>query len=193
VTAVAVMAVCGAALAAGHGGEAGAEPNPLEWKSDLALWTGIVFLLLLAVLWRFAWGPIARGLEKREKAIADHIAQAERSNQEAKQLLAEYERKLSGAQEEVRAVLDQARREAEQAGRELVEKARTEAKHQQEKAVREIELASAHAMKDLAEHGAALAVDLAGKIVGARLRPEDHAELIRRTLAEFPPAKPGGN
>ena len=41
--------------------------NPLEFKTDLALWTAVVFLLLLAVLWKFAWGPLAEGLDKRER------------------------------------------------------------------------------------------------------------------------------
>jgi len=167
---------------AAHGGT----ESPLEWKSDLALWTAVVFLLLLSVLWRFAWGPISQGLQKRERAIADQIAQAEKNNQEARRLLGDYQRKLDHSQEEVRAILDEARRDAEQTGRELIEKARSEATREQEKALREIEQASAVAIKELAEHGSQLAVLLAGKIVGQRLRAEDHAELIRRTLAEFP-------
>ena len=50
-----------------------------SWKSDLAIWTAVVFLVLLAILWKFAWGPIAEGLDKREQEIADQIAEAERS------------------------------------------------------------------------------------------------------------------
>jgi len=166
-----------------HGGHS---PNPLEWKGDLALWTLVVFLLLMAILGRFAWGPIAAGLAKREKSIADQIAQAEHNNQEARRLLADYQQKLDRSQDEVRAILEQARRDAEQTGHDLIDKARNEAKREQEKAVRDIEQASSAAIKELAEHSAKLAILLAGKIVGQHLRPEDHAELIRRTLAEFP-------
>ena len=56
------------------------DPNPLEFRTDLAIWTGIVFLVLLLVLWKFAWGPIASGLDQREQAVADQIAAAEKSN-----------------------------------------------------------------------------------------------------------------
>ncbi len=178
--------------AAGHGAAADAHgghaPDPLEWKGDLALWTLVVFLLLMAILGRFAWGPIASGLAKREKSIADQIAQAEHNHQESRRLLADYQQKLDRSQDEVRAILDQARRDAEQTGRDLIDKARTEAKREQEKAVRDIAQASSAAIKDLAEHSSRLAILLAGKIVGQHLRADDHAELIRRTLAEFPAA-----
>ena len=87
---------------------ASGEANPLEFKSDLAIWTGVVFAVLLAVLWKFAWKPIAEGLDKREKQIADQIAEAERHNQDARQLLADYQQKLAASQGEVRGILDQA-------------------------------------------------------------------------------------
>ncbi|MBN8624889.1 MAG: hypothetical protein J0M17_05300, partial [Planctomycetes bacterium] len=52
---------------AGHGlGHAGASEDPGEVKTDLAIFTAIVFLLLVIILRKFAWGPIAAGLEKRE-------------------------------------------------------------------------------------------------------------------------------
>lgn len=171
----------------GHGGHGGG--GPLSFKTDLALWTLVVFVALMLVLWRYAWGPIAKGLESRERMIADQIAQAERSNEEARRLLADYEQKLSGSQEEVRGILERGRRDAEQAGRELIEQARSEAKREQEKVLREIEQAKDGAVKEIAEQGAQLAVDLAGKIVGARLQPADHEKLIEQALARFPERK----
>ena len=107
--------------------EEGGPVNPLEWKSDLAIWTAVVFLLLLAILWKIAWKPLAEALDKREQNMADQIAQAEAANQKAKEILADYERKLAAAQDEVRAILDQGRRDAEQAGHELIDKAKQEA------------------------------------------------------------------
>ena len=65
--------------------------DPLAVDPDLAIWTLLVFVVLLAVLWKFAWGPIVAGLEKREQAIADNIAAAKRQHEEAKRLVAEYE------------------------------------------------------------------------------------------------------
>jgi hypothetical protein len=76
-----------------------------EFKSDLAIYTFVVFLILLLVLLKFAWNPISRALDERERNIADHIAAAEAKHEEAKQMLAGYEQKLAGAADEVRQLL----------------------------------------------------------------------------------------
>jgi len=178
-----------AAKAESHGGHAaggGGGGDVLEWKQDLAIWTAVVFIVLFFVLWKFAWGPISDGLLKREQHVADQIKQAQDRNAEAQRLLGDYEKKLAASQDEVRAIIDQARRDADAAGREIVDKARDEAQRQQEKALREIEQATNAAMKELADRSATLAVDLAGKIVGARLNPQDHAAMIERAVARFP-------
>src|SRR5690606_35275777 len=66
----------------GHGiGHAGVNEDPTHVAPDLAVYTFIIFLLLLGVLWKFAWGPIAAALDKREQKIADHIAAAEKSHE----------------------------------------------------------------------------------------------------------------
>jgi F-type H+-transporting ATPase subunit b len=175
------------ALEPGHGAAHAAEvdPNPLEFRADLAIWTGVVFLVLMFVLWWFAWGPIASALDQREQAVANQIAAAEKSNQDSQKVLAQYEQKLADAKNEVRALLDQARREAEQAGRQIVEAARGEAREEHQRALVEIENATAGALKELAERSADLAVGLAGKIVRAELKPADHRGLVERAMADF--------
>lgn len=176
------------ALGSAHG-ESGPVPlNPLslEWiQQDLAVWTGVVFLLLLVILTKFAWKPIVEGLDKRERNLANQIDQAEAANQKAKDLLADYERKLVEAQEQVRGIMDQGRRDAEQAGRELIEKAKEEAKAEYQRGLAQIDAATSAAIKELGDQSAALAVDLAGKIVRSKLDPADHARLIEQAVAGF--------
>jgi F-type H+-transporting ATPase subunit b len=187
---VALIASSAWASAAAPGGEGGLNPlAPAEWRGDLAIWTAVVFLCLLAVLWKAAWKPIAEGLDKREQNIADQIAQAEAANQKARDLLAEHERKLTAAQGEVRAILDQGRRDAETAGRELIDKAKAEAKTEFDRAAKQIDAAASAAIKELSGLSANMAVELAGKIVRAQLKPGDHARLIDQAVAGFVNAK----
>jgi F-type H+-transporting ATPase subunit b len=172
------------------GGEsAGSEAmNPLappNWQLDLALWTAVVFVCLAAVLYKFAWGPLAAALDKRERGIADQIADAEAANQKAKDLLADYERKLDDAKTEVRGIVEQGRRDAEKLGRDLLDKAREEAAAEHARAVQEIDAAADAAAKGLADHSAALAVELAGKIVAAKLTTAEHAKLIEQAVGGF--------
>jgi F-type H+-transporting ATPase subunit b len=190
------LATVSPVLASGHAqpetaaGEAAHEGNinplaPSEFKTDLAIWTAVVFLVLFAVLKKFAWGPLAEGLDKRENHIADQIAKAEAANRQAKDLLAGYEKKLGEAQDEVRGILEKGRRDAEQLGRQMIDKAKEEAKAEQQRAVQQIEAATSAAVKELADRSASLAVDLAGKIVQAKLSAGDHSRLIEQAVAGF--------
>jgi len=171
-----------------HGGEGNMNPIPMSWKdvqADLAIWTAAVFLVLMLILWKFAWGPLSEGLDKREKHVADQIAQANEANQKAKELLAGYEKKLVDSQDEVRAILDKARRDAEHIGRDMLDKAKADAKAEQERMLKQIDAATTNAIKELADRSAMLAVELAGKIVHAKLNPKDHAKLIEQAVAGF--------
>ncbi|MBN2578250.1 MAG: ATP synthase F0 subunit B [Pirellulales bacterium] len=177
------------------GSEAGdiQSPVPLRWedvKTDLALWTGVVFLLLLLALSPL-WKQILQGLDKREKGIADQIDQAEQANRQAQERLEEYEKRLAAAGEEVRALIEQGRRDAEKAGQELIEKAREESKLEQARSLRQIESAEAAALKNLADRSAALALDLAGRIVHAKLSRKDHEALIEQAVSRFAESSSG--
>ncbi len=178
-----------------HGDSGHAQPdlNPLTWQTDLAIWTAVIFLVLLGVLWKFAWGPIMEGLAKRENGIAATISDAEKANEEAKRLLAEYEQKLADSKDEVRQMLAAARQNAEKAAGAIVDKAKQDAVAERDRSLQQIEVATAGALKELAEKGADLAVDLAGKIVGAKLDPGDHKKLIDRAVANFADSPPSNN
>jgi F-type H+-transporting ATPase subunit b len=179
------------AEAPAHGGGGQEDTNPLDFKRDLAIWTAVVFLVLLLLLWKFAWGPLALGLQRREQGIADQIAQAEASHRLAEELLARYEQKLADSQGEVRGILDRARRDAEGAGREILEKTKQEARAEQQRAVQQIDAATANALKELAAQSATLAVELAGKIVGAEISAAHHDRLIEQAVSDFAEEKPG--
>ena len=149
----------------------------------------MVFICVLAVLWRFAWGPLAAAIDRRERGIADQIAEAEAAHQKAKEVLADYQRKLDEAKDEVRGILDQGRRDAEKLGRELLDKAKEEAAAEHVRAIKEIESAADAAVRNLADQSAKMAVELAGKIVRAKLNPADHAKLIEQAVDGFTVSK----
>ena len=59
--------------------------------------------------------------------------------------------------------------------------------------MRDIELATDQALKELSERSTNLAIDLASKIVQAELKATDHARLIDEALASFPRGNPSQN
>jgi F-type H+-transporting ATPase subunit b len=160
-------------------------PNPLAVDPDLAIWTGVVFLLLFAILSVFAWPQIAAAVDERDRRIADNIRAAEQKHEEAKRLLAEHEAKLAAAAGEVRALLDEARRDAEHTKSSIVAEARKAAEDEKVRALRDIERAKDGAIHELAIASANVAVDLAGKVIRDKLTPEQNNQLVRDALAKF--------
>ncbi|MDR1923561.1 MAG: F0F1 ATP synthase subunit B [Planctomycetaceae bacterium] len=159
--------------------------NPLEVASNTAIWSLVVFLFVVAVLGKFAFKPIAKALDEREANIAETIASAQRTNDDAKKLLQQYQDKLDSARNEVRQILDAARKDAEKVAEEIVAKSREAAVQERERAMREIENATTFALQKIAERSATLATNLAGKIIRAEIKPEQHRDLIRGSLDEF--------
>jgi F-type H+-transporting ATPase subunit b len=171
----------------------GANVDPLSVDPDLAIWTVIVFVVLLFVLKKFAWKPLIDALEAREHGIHEQIAFAKNSHEEAKSFLAEYERKLAGAAEEVKAMLEEARRDAEHTKMQILAEAKAGAEAERHRALRDVEAATDAALKQIGEHAANLSVDLAGKIIGAKLNAEDHNRLISDAVKQFPTTAPSRN
>ncbi|MDR1478324.1 MAG: F0F1 ATP synthase subunit B [Planctomycetaceae bacterium] len=159
--------------------------NPLELVSETAIWSLVVFLLVFGILGKFAFKPIAKALDERETNIAEKIASAQRANDDAKGILQQYQDKLDKSKEEVRQILDNARRDADRVAAEIVAKARESAVQERERATKEIEAATTFALQKIAEQSATLATNLAGKIIHAEIKPEHHRDLIRGTLDKF--------
>src|SRR4029453_7321396 len=135
-----------------HIGSEGVSNDPAEFKSDLAIFTFLVFVLLLGLLYKYAWGPVTEGLERREASIRDNIAAAEAARLKAEKMLAEHAAKLDKVQDEVREILAEARRDAEHTKNEIVAAAQKEAEASRARAVQDIERARDQALDDLFEH-----------------------------------------
>ena len=169
----------------GQGNASDMLEDPSEFQTDLAVYTFVVFLLLLAILGKFAWPKISVALLEREKRIEANIAAAEAKHEESKRLLAAHEAKLASAAAEVRALLEEARRDAESTKEEIIAEARAGARAERDRAVREIELASDHALKNIAETSANLAIELAGKVIRESINPAKQQELVRSALSKL--------
>lgn len=167
----------------GHGAAAGA---PLDPKADLALWSGVTFIVFLLVLGKFAWGPLSAGLNKRESNIRQDIAAAEQARLKAEQMLAEHAAKLDKVQDEVREILAEARRDAEHTKQDIVSHAQKEAEAAKQRAVLEIERARDGALHELFEAMATQVADATEHVLGRTVNEADQGRWIEEALAQFP-------
>jgi F-type H+-transporting ATPase subunit b len=163
----------------------GAEHTSGLTRYDLGLWTLVVFGLLFWLLSKYAWGPIMKGLEKRENTIASHHADAEKARAEAEKLLMEIKAQRAKASEEMAAIIAEARREAD-AFREA-EKVRTAGDIQadRDRLKREIETARDQALSEIWDKTVQLAALVSSKAIGRVVSEDDHRRLIDESLAEL--------
>ena len=173
--------------------EASGDPNPLAFRTDLAIWTFIVFVILFGLLSYFAWPQISAALDERERKITDNIAAAEAQHQQAKRLLAEHEAKLAAAAGEVRALLEEARRDAEHTRKSIEAKGHQAAQDELARAIREIDRAKDGAIQELAQQSANIAVDLARNIIRDKLSTDEQAKIVREALGKLTAATPSKN
>lgn len=160
--------------------------SPADLRYDLAVYTFVVFLLLLAVLYKFAWGPIAAGLEKRETGIAKKIEEAHLAASAAEARLKEYEAKLAEATAEARSIVSKAMTDAQRASEKIVAEAQERAAREQQRAMADIEVAKNVALESISQKSVDLAMSLAGRIIRKELNEADHAQLIRESLEKLP-------
>jgi F-type H+-transporting ATPase subunit b len=171
----------------GHGGE----PNILEPQIPLAFWTLVVFLVLLAVLWKFAWGPLSKALHDREHHFQHALEETERARAEAQQLLAQHREQMDRANQQAQAILDEARRDAQANADQIHRAAQAEAEATRNRALSDIERARDQALTEIWSKTADLAVGIAGKVLTRELGPDDHRRLIDMAMSELPAAANG--
>jgi len=175
----------------GHGGGGGGEPEKLSPVPTLpqaiapAVTTLIVFALLVAVLGKYAWGPIATGLKNREDKIRRDIADAEAARARAEATLAQYNTQLATAEQQVRDILAKAQRDAEQMATNMKMQAQKEAEDAKERATRDIETARKNAVADIYAQAADLSTSIAEKILRRNLNANDQRELVESSLQQF--------
>lgn len=92
----------------------------------LFIWTVFVFLILLWILNKFAFGPIKSALKKREDSITDALAQAQKAREEMANMKADNEKILNEAREERSRMLREAKEARDLIVNEAREKANTE-------------------------------------------------------------------
>ena len=171
----------------GHGaGEHGDAPSlPLDWKADLAIWSLIVFGLFVFVLKKFAWGPLIAGLDKREETLRNQAAETEFAMQKAQTLLAEHEKKLDEARDEVREMIAEARRDAEHTKQDILTQAQQEAEATANRAVDDINQARDVALKDLFDRVSGQVTSATEHVLGRSMSGDDHNRLIEEALTQF--------
>ncbi len=147
--------------------------------------TIIVFLIVLGIAGSVIWPRITKGLDQREEKIRQEIRSAEEAREQAKSLLADYEKNLAQAREEANQMIAKARADAKAVAEELRNRNDAELAELKGRAMREIETAKKTAINEIYAEASMLGTAMASKILERELTPEDQQRLVDESLGEL--------
>jgi len=144
----------------------------------------IMFIILLALLKKFAWGPLMGIMKQREDHIVNEINAAEESRLEAKKLLEEQRNLLKDARTDAQGLIESAKKQGDLQREEIIAIARTEGERIKESARLEIEQQKEKAVAAIREQVASLSVLIASKVIEKELNAADQDQLINEYIQE---------
>ncbi|MDQ0200864.1 F0F1 ATP synthase subunit B [Neobacillus ginsengisoli] len=144
----------------------------------------LMFIILLALLKKFAWGPLMGIMKQREEHIVSEINAAEESRLEAKKLLEEQRSLLKEARTDAQGLIESAKKQGDVQREEIIATARTEAERIKEAAKLEIEQQKEKAVAAIREQVASLSVLIASKVIEKELSAADQDKLINEYIQE---------
>ena len=150
-----------------------------------ALFTLLNTLTIYFVAKKFLFGPVMKIIRDRQQEIDDMYLQADRAKEQAAQLQAAYEDKLAVAQQTGDALVKEAMARGKNREEEILRQANLEANAIREKATADIALEKKKALNDAKNEISSLAMEIAGKVVGATLDPAQQEKLVDSFLEEL--------
>ena len=152
-------------------------------------WTALFILLntltIFFVARKFLFGPVMTIIAERQQEIDGMYASAGEAQKEAETLRAEYQQKLSAAQQTSERLVREAVARGQSREEEIIRKANAEAAAILCKASHDIALEKKKAINDAKDEIAGISLAIAGKVVGRELNGADQSALIDRFINEL--------
>ncbi len=150
-----------------------------------ALFVLLNFLVLFFVAKKFLFVPVKNMIDSRQKEIDTMYAQADAAKENALALEEEYKTQLAQSRETGEAMVKEAMDRAKSREEEILRQADREAEAIRQKASADIAREKRQALNDAKNEISALAVEIAGKVVGAELDETRQKQLVDSFLEEL--------
>ena len=160
--------------------------NPLiEVRLGLMVWTIVCFGITFFVLKRFAFGPIQKIIDERRERIRRSIEEAEKARTEARRLLEEHRALIGQARGQAEQILAEARKVAESMARRVKEETEADRHRRLEETKRQIEAETQRALEQIRTEVAELTLIATTKVTGKVLEDADHKRLIDEAIRDL--------
>jgi len=142
------------------------------------------FLILLALLKKFAWGPLMSKMEERENYVANEIEEAEKNRKDAEEASREAQAQLKQMKQEAQKIIEDARQAGVKQEKDIIESARAEADRLKVAAQADIQNEKEKALQALQDKVASLSVMIASKVIEKEISAQDQEKLINEYIKE---------
>lgn len=160
--------------------------NPLvQPDPGLYIWTIVTFLVLVALLAKFAWRPLLAALDERQQAVRKSLDDVRQARQELEKVHADSAKILAQARVEAEAIVSSTRTDVNQFREEMRQKARAEADGIVKNAERQIELETARALQQIRNEAVDISVNIASKLLQRNVSKADNARLIEDAFKQI--------
>ena len=153
-----------------------------QWGTIIV--TLITFAILLALLKKFAWGPLKEVMDQRERDINKDIDDAEQAKARAQELEERNQQTLKETQEEVHRIIEDAKVQARQQHEEIIHEANVRANGMIETAQNEINSEKERALADINNQVSELSVLIASKVLQKEISEQDQKALVEKYIKE---------
>ena len=174
--------VAHAAPVAAHAPE---ESGIVPQDYGLQIWTLITFAVLLVLLAKFAFKPIAEALDRRGQLIKAQLDDAQKSRVEAKKLMEDYQKQIAEARMEAGKVIEEARQLGEKVRKEVVDKANSEASAIVSRSQEEIIRQKEKGIQEMKDTIASLSVQIAGRVLEKEVNVATHKQLVESFISDL--------
>ncbi|MBA4250953.1 MAG: ATP synthase F0 subunit B [Chlorobiaceae bacterium] len=165
--------------------ESGGSGGLLSVNAGLAFWTTLTFLILLFLLKKFAWKPILKALDEREKKIKESLELAQRAKEDAEKMMLENKSNLLRAEEESKKIIEQSKEFAEKLKNQIIDESKDQAKKLIENASAEIDRKKLETFEELKIQVANLSIEIAEKVIRKNLDRETQNKIVSNYIDEI--------
>ena len=156
-----------------------------HFLTPLLFWSAVSFTILLFLLKRYAFPAITEILDARERTITENLAKAERARKDAEQLLAEYQAKLKAAQQEATAMIDQARKQAQQVAEDNQRRVKQDTDRMLATAREEMARERVRVSRELKDQAVDLVMAASERILKRSLTDADQKRLVKEAIDQL--------
>jgi F-type H+-transporting ATPase subunit b len=154
--------------------------------ANATFWVGVGFVLFVGLISRIVYRVVTVALDDRAERIRNQIDEATRVAEEARELLASYERKQREAADEAKSIVEHARHEAARLSESAAQDLERSLARRRKQAEDRIAQAEASAIADVRNRAIEVAMDATQRLLSEKIKGKSADDLIDAAIKEIP-------